>query len=67
MPENQNYYITVHGVRLTGMPGWKKALTDEQIWKVVTFLSHVDNLPSKAKSVFGLTGDAPAAPAKPKK
>lgn len=67
MPENQNYYITVHGVRLTGMPGWKNALTDEQIWKVVTFLSHVDNLPPKAKSVFGLTGDAPAAPAPKKK
>ena len=59
MPENQNYYITVHGVRLTGMPGWKNALTDDQIWKVVTFLSHIDNLPPKAKAVFALTGAAP--------
>jgi len=70
MPENHNYYITLHGIRLTGMPGWKNALTDEQIWKVVTFLSHLDNLPPKAKSVFGLTGAAAApaaAPAKPKK
>jgi thiosulfate dehydrogenase len=68
MPENENYYIAVHGIRLTGMPGWKNALTDVQIWKVVTFLSHMDNLPPKAKSVFGLTGDAPAAaPTNPKK
>ncbi|MGH9728408.1 MAG: c-type cytochrome [Candidatus Acidiferrales bacterium] len=69
MPENQNYYITLHGVRLTGMPGWKNALTDEQIWKVVTFLSHLDNLPPKAKSVFSLTGspNASPAPAKPGK
>ena len=61
MAENENYYITVHGVRWTGMPGWKRALTDEQIWKVVTFLSHMDNLPPKAKAVFSLTGGAPAA------
>lgn len=53
-PENQNYYITVHGIRMTGMPGWKDALNDQQIWKVVTFLSHIDNLPPKAKSVFSL-------------
>lgn len=65
MPENENYYITLHGVRWTGMPGWKNALTNEQIWKVVTFLSHMDNLPPKAKAVFGLTGGASAAPAAP--
>ncbi|MHB8413142.1 MAG: c-type cytochrome [Candidatus Acidiferrales bacterium] len=61
MAENENYYITLHGVRWTGMPGWKRALTTEQIWKVVTFLSHMDNLPPKAKAVFGLTGGTPAA------
>lgn len=70
MPENENYYIVRHGVRWTGMPGWEKALDDQQIWKVVTFLSHMDNLPPKAKSVFGLTGAPSAAtpvPAKPKR
>lgn len=67
MPENQNYYIIVHGVRLTGMPGWKDALTNDQIWKVVTFLSHMDNLPPKAKSVFSLTGAPAATPAAPTK
>lgn len=62
MPENQNYYITAHGVRLTGMPGWKNALTNEQIWQVVTFLSHLDNLPPAAKSILGLSlHEAPAA------
>ncbi len=45
MPENQNYYIIRHGVRLSGMPGWKDALSDEQMWQVTTFLSHMDKLP----------------------
>jgi mono/diheme cytochrome c family protein len=52
MPENQNYYILQHGIRWTAMPGWKGALTDQQIWQLVTFLSHMHELPPAAKQVF---------------
>jgi thiosulfate dehydrogenase len=45
MPENQNLYIIQHGIRLSGMPGWKQALSDQQLWEVTTFLSHMDKLP----------------------
>lgn len=45
MPENQNFYIVQHGVRWTGMPAWGNTLSEEQIWKVVTFLSHMEKLP----------------------
>jgi thiosulfate dehydrogenase len=45
MPENQNLYIIQHGVRLSGMPAWKQSLSDEQMWQVTTFLSHMDKLP----------------------
>lgn len=68
MKENENYYIILHGVRWTGMPGWKNALTDREIRQVVTFLSRINNLPPAAQSVFGRSGSAPAtAPAKPTK
>ncbi|MHB8412793.1 MAG: c-type cytochrome [Candidatus Acidiferrales bacterium] len=68
MEENENYYIMLHGVRWTGMPGWKNVLKDQEIWQVVTFLSHMNNLPPAAKSVFGPAGSAPVtAPAKPMK
>ena len=68
MEENENYYIILHGVRWTGMPGWKNVLKDQEIWQVVTFLSHMNNLPPAAKSVFGPAGSAPVtAPAKPMK
>lgn len=46
MPENQNLYIIQHGVRLSGMPAWKGALSEQDIWQVTTFLSHMDKLPS---------------------
>src|SRR5438067_4205466 len=45
MPDNQNFYVTKHGVRLTGMPAWGKLFSDDQLWKVTTFLSHMDKLP----------------------
>ncbi len=68
MEENENYYIILHGVRWTGMPGWKNVLKDEETWQVVTFLSRMNNLPPAAKSVFGASGTLPApAPAEPMK
>jgi|SRR5579863_1321645 len=68
MEDNENYYIILHGVRWTGMPGWKNVLTDRDVWTVVTFLSHMNNLPPAAKAVFGPSGNQPApAPMKPMK
>jgi mono/diheme cytochrome c family protein len=52
MPENQNFYILEHGIRWTAMPGWKNVLTVQQIWQTVTFLSHMNDLPSTVKQVF---------------
>lgn len=45
MPENQNFYIVQHGVRLSGMPAWKKNLNEHEMWQVTAFLSHMDKLP----------------------
>jgi mono/diheme cytochrome c family protein len=55
-PENQNFYIIQHGIRWTAMPGWKKVLSEQQAWQLVTFLSHMHNLPSAAKQVFAEPG-----------
>lgn len=52
MPENQNFFILQHGIRWTAMPGWKNVLTDQQLWQLVTFLSHMNDLPPTAKQVF---------------
>jgi mono/diheme cytochrome c family protein len=45
MPENQNFYIIQHGIRLSGMPANEKSLSGQQTWLVTTFLSHMDKLP----------------------
>jgi mono/diheme cytochrome c family protein len=52
MPEHQNFFILQHGIRWTAMPGWKNTLSDQQLWQLVTFLSHMSELPPAAKQVF---------------
>lgn len=41
----QMFWIVKHGVRYTGMGAWDTLASDEDIWKAVTFLSHLKNLP----------------------
>jgi mono/diheme cytochrome c family protein len=57
MSENQNYYITKHGIRLSGMPAWGKALNERQIWQVTTFLSHIDKLPPQLSAAWKAAAD----------
>ena len=45
MTANQDFYIIKHGIRLSGMPAWGDKLTDEDIWKLSAFLSHMHDLP----------------------
>jgi mono/diheme cytochrome c family protein len=61
MPENQNFYIIEHGVRLSGMPGWKTSLKEQEIWQVTTFLSHMDKLPAPVQGAWKAAAGSDAA------
>jgi mono/diheme cytochrome c family protein len=68
MPENQNFYIIQHGVRLSGMPAGKQTLSETEIWQVTTFLSRMDKLPPQLsgewKAISGATqSESPASDA----
>jgi mono/diheme cytochrome c family protein len=63
MPENQNFYITQHGIRFTGMPAWNSTLSETQIWMIVMFMSHIEKLPPGALRELEPSGAAPGAPA----
>ncbi len=52
MPDNQNFYIVQHGVRLSGMPAWKQTLTEQEMWQVTTFLSHMDKLTPQVSAAW---------------
>ncbi len=57
-PDWFNYHIIRNGIRYTGMPAWDKTLSDQDIWKVTIFLTHMEKLPAAAqdywKSAFGV-------------
>jgi len=44
-PEWHIFYTIRTGVRYTGMPAWDKTLTEQDMWKLTMFLSHMDKLP----------------------
>ena len=52
MPENQNFYIIQHGIRLSGMPAWKPVLSEQEMWQATTFLSHMDKLPPQVSDLW---------------
>ena len=63
-PDWHNYYVIHNGIRYTGMPAWDKTLSEQDIWKVTIFLSHIEKLPAPAqdywKNAFGVTPPAGA-------
>jgi thiosulfate dehydrogenase len=44
-PPGQTYWKTANGIRLTGMPGFEKTLTETQMWQVSLLLANADKLP----------------------
>ena len=39
-PDGNLFYVIKYGIRYTAMPGWDGVLTDDDIWKTVTFLKN---------------------------
>lgn len=38
------YWLTRHGIRMSGMPAWQHRLTEEEIWSIVAFLQQLPDL-----------------------
>ncbi|MEW6704798.1 MAG: c-type cytochrome [Pseudomonadota bacterium] len=57
------YWITRHGIKMSGMPAWELRLSDEQLWAVVAF---VDRLAEMSPADYGqATAAAPGDCASP--
>ena len=54
------YWVTRHGIRMSGMPAWRFHLRDEEIWSVVAFLQQLPDL--NAAQYAQWMQQAPAAP-----
>ncbi|HEX4013373.1 MAG TPA: cytochrome c [Candidatus Cybelea sp.] len=51
-PDGVTFWKITHGIRLTGMPSFGKALNENQIWQLTLFLKHMDGLPSAPQRIW---------------
>jgi cytochrome c1 len=55
------YWLTRHGIRMSGMPAWEFRLRDEELWEVVAFMQRLPDL--NAPQYADWMRRAPPAPA----
>ncbi len=48
----ESYWKIFNGIRLTGMPGFSKSLSETQIWQLALLVANADKLPPSAKAVL---------------
>jgi thiosulfate dehydrogenase len=48
----ETYWKIFNGIRLTGMPGFSKSLSETQMWQVAILLANADKLPASAKAAL---------------
>jgi mono/diheme cytochrome c family protein len=57
-PEWHLFYTIRTGIRYTGMPSWEKTLSEQDMWKIASLLSHMEKLPPAVqdywKTSFGV-------------
>jgi mono/diheme cytochrome c family protein len=63
--EWESYWKVENGIRLTGMPGFKGSLTEEQIWRVIVLVKNADKIPESVKKELAAGASAPMEMAMP--
>ena len=48
----ETYWKIFNGIRLTGMPGFSKSLSETQMWQMALLLANADKLPASAKALL---------------
>lgn len=51
-PPGETYWKVAGGIRMTGMPGFAKALSTTQMWQVSLLCANADKLPDSAKQIL---------------
>src|SRR5262249_6111902 len=46
------FWVTKHGVRMTGMPAWNGLMSDDELWKIVAFIKNSDKLPPETQTAW---------------
>jgi mono/diheme cytochrome c family protein len=57
----ESYWKIANGIRLTGMPGFSKTLSETQMWQMSILVAYADKLPPSVKAAL-VASPASAAP-----
>jgi thiosulfate dehydrogenase len=62
-PAGVTYWKVKNGIRLSGMPGFKASLSEDQLWKVSALLARADKLPPEVLDALkpAVVGAPPAS------
>ena len=58
----ETYWKVANGIRLTGMPGFEKSLTPDQMWQVSLLMANADKLPPSVSAALAPPASGPAKP-----
>lgn len=51
-PAGESYWKIANGIRMTGMPGYKKTLKEKEMWQISQLVAGADKLPSEVLDVL---------------
>jgi thiosulfate dehydrogenase len=51
-PPNATYWVIANGIRLTGMPGFDKSLSETEMWQIALLLANADKLPASVTATL---------------
>ncbi len=63
--EWESYWKVENGIRMTGMPGFKDALTETQIWQVTVLVKNADKISESVKKELAAGASTPMEMAMP--
>lgn len=62
----ESYWKIANGIRLTGMPGFSKSLSETQMWQIALLVANADKLPASVKAALvapiGASSSIPTMP-----
>jgi mono/diheme cytochrome c family protein len=45
---NELYWVTKHGIKMSGMPAWEYHLGEDELWAVVAFVTVLPSMDAQA-------------------
>ena len=66
-PAGETFWKIANGIRLTGMPGFNRSLSETQMWQISLMLANADKPPNSVTAVLAAQAGTPKPADRPSK